>query len=137
MASELLLEQARAIEERDAAGLSAADPAPSCSQIIPKFCKCGRCFTMATKMENVCCRKCQEPGDCVLIDKEMATVVLNHNVVRTAVNTARELYADDLHPSYDNNRMRFQAYHQFVMATAGYTGSGNRIVVPSCVVSHD
>lgn len=90
---------------------------------------------MATTTENVCCRKRQPIGDCVLLDDDMATVVLNHHVVKTAVSAARDQYADDIHQNYDNNRMRFQAYNQYVMATAGHTGSGNRIVIPSCVVS--
>ena len=93
---------------------------------------------MPTTEENICCRKGMQHGPCVLLDKEtnMATVVLDHNVVQTAVSAARDLYADNIQRRYDNNRMHFQAYNQYVLATAGHTGSGNRIVVPACVVCY-
>ncbi len=93
---------------------------------------------MPTAEENICCRKGMQHGPCILLDKEtnMATVVLDHNVVQTAVSAARDLYASNIQRRYDNNSMRFQAYNQYVLATAGHTGSGNRIVVPACVVCY-
>lgn len=137
-ASELLLQQSHDLE------CQAATTAPAGSshevEVAPKFCKCGQCVAMPTKEENVCCRKGLTHGACVLHQENelnMATVVLDENVVKTAVSAARDLYADQIYTQYDNNRMRFQAYNQYVLATAGHIGSGNRIVVPACVVSFD
>lgn len=77
-------------------------------------------------------------GMCILNDGDesgMDTLVLNQNVVKTAVSAARDLYAEDIRSAYNNDQMRHQAYKQYVYATSGRTGLGNRVVVPSCVVS--
>lgn len=91
---------------------------------------------MPTAAERRCCRKGMPQGVCILHDEdsEMALVVLNQKVVTTAVSAARDLYAEGMHVGYSNDQLRHQAYRQYVYATAGRTGSGNRVVVPACVV---
>jgi len=103
----------------------------------PKFCHCGICVDMPTKVESVCCRMGMDDGVCVMNDPKsgMANICLDEQVVRTAVSLARDLYAEDIEKNYNHDQMRHAAYKQYIFATAGNTGSGNRIVIPSCIVS--
>jgi hypothetical protein len=92
---------------------------------------------MPTPQERLCCRRGLDEGECILHNEEsgLSLTVLNQHVVQTAVSAARDLYAEDMKSAYNNDQMRHQAYKQYVYGTAGRTGSGNRVVVPSCVVS--
>jgi hypothetical protein len=103
----------------------------------PQFCKCGNCVWRENKKERLCCRKGMDKGVCTLDDPELhvRNLVLDQDVVLTAVNAARDMYANDLQAHYNNDQMRHHAYRQWVYSSVGKTGAGNRVVVPACIVS--
>jgi hypothetical protein len=98
---------------------------------LPSWCKCGRCRHVDNKKARICCRK--TIGRCVLlIDQELCSIVLGTRNVRTALNQARCLRHQDIW-DYEAPNLRFQAYQQYIYATIGTTGRGNRVVIPACV----
>lgn len=97
------------------------------------WCKCGRCQQMPTPDEQVCCRK--SVGTCITITSaaQIGTAVLDLHVLVAAVHNRNDLFAlqDDIR---SNRTLRHTSYRQFVLWKYGYLGSGNRVVIPSCVV---
>lgn len=97
----------------------------------PKTCKCGRCRPVKNSKARNCCR--DTPGRCVLLwDHELRGIVLGSRAVRAALNQARCLRHQDSW-DHENANLRFQAYQQYIYATIGTTGSGNRVPIPACV----
>ena len=97
----------------------------------PKWCQCGRCREVENKKARVCCRRSN--GPCVLLeDSELRFLVLGSRCVRTAMNQARCLRHFDTW-DYNANNLRYQAYQQYVFATIGGTGRGNRVPIPACI----
>ena len=58
----------------------------------PKFCRCGHCSPASVHLERRCCR--QEVGQCLTQTRRFRTVVLDDEVVRTAVNLQRHTQRD-------------------------------------------
>ena len=54
------------------------------------------------------------------------------NVLLVAIQHINDLFAYNEQPGNDN--FRHAAYRQFVLWRFGHLGSGNRVVIPSCVV---
>ena len=63
---------------------------------------------------------------------ELNDVVLRRNVLLVAIQHMNDLFAYNEQPG--NNNFRHAAYRQFVLWRFGHVGSGNRVVIPSCVV---
>ena len=96
------------------------------------WCRCSRCRDMPTEKERLCCRKGKPIGPCIMENRRYRTVILDEDVVQTAVNSE---FHDNARLSTDinNKSCRHIAYRQFVMRKYGHCGANNRKVVPSCV----
>lgn len=110
-------------------------PSPDPSQEgQPSWCKCSRCTQMPTEEEQVCCRT--KVGPCILVTaaSDIRTVVLDRRVLAAAVNCRNDLFAlrDDIN---SHRTLRHTAYRQYVLWKFGRLGAGNRVVIPSCVVT--
>lgn len=117
-----------------------------------RWCNCGKCRPIPESKARVCCR--DDKGLCILqTDPELTFLVLQTRAVQTAVNAQH----CNLHVGsweYSNRNMRYTAYRyvdyikqhfylfikqcptfcrQYIFATIGPTGKGNRVPVPSCV----
>jgi len=92
------------------------------------WCVCGKCRAMPTSAENVCCRK----RPCITTTETFDNSVLNTDVLSIAIVSGADVMAHT--PEYTPTAYRKAAYRQWVMWQHGYLGSGNRRVVPSCVV---
>ena len=98
-------------------------------------CNCGRCVEMPTDREQLCCRS-RSRGRCVLVTAStvMARTIMDQVTLEVAVQTNNIVYADrDDH--HQNVNLRHMAYRQYVIWYYGKLGAGNRVVVPSCVVT--
>ena len=82
--------------------------------------------------EQLCCRRAV--GRCLLqtAEGELNDVVFRRNVLLVAIHHMNDLFAYNEQPGNDN--LRHAAYRQFVLWRFGHLGSGNRVVIPSCVV---
>ena len=118
----------------DAAAAAAGPPAPPVPppDADTAWCHCGRCRQMPRPEEQLCCRR--RAGECILqtAHNELNDVVLRRNVLRVAVRHMNDLFAYNEQPGNDN--FRHAAYRQFVLWRFDRLGSGNRVVIPSCVV---
>ena len=108
-----------------------APPVPPPDADTP-WCHCGRCRQMPRPEEQLCCRR--RAGECILqtAHNELNDVVLRRNVLLVAVRRMNDLFAYNEQPGNDN--FRHAAYRQFVLWRFDSLGSGNRVVIPSCVV---
>ena len=108
-----------------------APPVPPPDADTP-WCHCGRCRQMPRPEEQLCCRR--RAGECILqtAHNELNDVVLRRNVLLVAVRHINDLFAYNEQPGNDN--FRHSAYRQFVLWRFDRLGSGNRVVIPSCVV---
>ena len=98
---------------------------------LPKWCFCGRCRPVINGKGRICCRSTS--GACVLLeDSDLRFLVLGSRCVRTALNQARCLRHQD-NWEYNAVNLRFQAYQQYIYATIGATGRGNRVPIPACI----
>ncbi len=91
-----------------------------------KYCKCGQCSAESVGLERRCCR--QMAGDCFTTTRRFHVVVLDDDVVKTAVNLERHTERDHMW-SYKPAAMRYQAYRQFVFTVTGPTGKWLIIVL--------
>ena len=92
------------------------------------WCVCGLCRRMPDGRENVCCRK----RTCVTSYVILSNICLHREVLVLAIRATCDIRADV--PDYSTNSYRKAAYRQYVLWKYGKLGSGNRRVVPSCVV---
>lgn len=95
---------------------------------LPGWCICGRCRSMPTPAENVCCRK----RPCITTLEFFQSAVLDMNVLSIAIVNRSDMFADD--PDYSPSGYRKAAYRQWVLWNHGYLGRANRRVIPSCCV---
>ena len=107
-------------------------PSPPADDDVLAWCHCGRCRPMPRPEEQLCCRK--RAGLCILqtAEVEIDDVVLRRNVLLVAIRHTNDLFA--YNEQLNNNNFRHAAYRQFVLWRFNRLGSGNRVVIPSCVV---
>ncbi|XP_065914330.1 P2X purinoceptor 7-like [Dysidea avara] len=91
----------------------------------PHWCKCGKCRSMPQPSENVCCKN----RVCVTTSEVFRQVVLDPHILAVCIVSRSTIYADV--PDYSSSSYRWAGYRQW---QCGYLGSGNRKVIPSCVV---
>ena len=104
---------------------------PLVGEDIPEWCKCERCRPVQNTKARICCRT--TAGRCILLeDAELRFLVLGSRSVRTALNQARCLNFQETW-NYNPANLRFQAYKQYIYATNGCTGRGNRVPIPACI----
>ncbi|XP_075891590.1 uncharacterized protein LOC142894211 [Nelusetta ayraudi] len=112
-------------------------------QDISEWCSCGKCKTMPTEQENVCCleipqvsRRLREvEGDlkCMVDHPGLEPVCLN----RFSLQNAGQIYKADYGPlrlRRIHHRYRYLAYRSFVSWCWGLLGHRIRVVIPACVV---
>ena len=102
---------------------------PCENTVPPAWCVCGKCRDKIAS-ERVCCN---QAGCVLMIDKNLAAIVLNRDALRTAVNASR-LRLCEREWDYSNDTMRHTAYKQYVYFAIGHTGKGKRICPPNCVL---
>ena len=107
-------------------------PSPPARDDAPPWCHCGRCREMPRPEEQLCCRR--RDGPCILqtAQRDINAVVLGRNVLLVAIRHMNDLFAYDEQPG--NDSYRHAAYRQYVLWRFNRLGSGNRVVIPSCVV---
>ncbi|XP_062568754.1 P2X purinoceptor 7-like [Saccostrea cucullata] len=98
---------------------------------VPSWCTCSRCREMPTLMERVSCGRC--PEQCTTLLPDFHVLCLDEAVLALA-----RLYREDvlaLPTDEDYNRAnRHSAYRQYILWSYGKLGSGNRKVIPSCII---
>jgi len=112
-------------------GAPTEPPSPANMEDIP-WCHCGHCRQMPRPEEQLCCRRTH--GNCLLetAARDINDVVLRRSVILVAVRDMNDVFAYNNQPANDN--FRHAAYRQFVLWRYERLGSGNRVVIPSCVV---
>lgn len=112
------------------------------------WCSCEKCKLMSHPRENICCSE----NDCIMNLKGDVSCVtdcpifLNHILSKDGLYITRQMILQTTINSYkkrmlkkelDNKAWRFLAYRQFVFWINHWAnlGKGNRVVIPSCVVT--
>ena len=102
-----------------------------------EWCSCGRCRSMTTYQESVCCKE-DVPEDimvdhlCITEHDDFSVVCLNNAVLKTTLSMLNNLRGDNL--TYENNALRYAAYRQFTWWVHNRLGQGVRRVIPSCAI---
>jgi hypothetical protein len=114
-----------------------------------EWCKCRICKPMPTDHESLCCAESEVIGkvkanyECVtenpifsslIVFKEALNILRHQTIRKTKSNKKKNSLAATELP---NNSWRYLAYKQFVLWVNANValGSGNRVVIPSCVVN--
>lgn len=106
------------------------------------WCKCGKCKSMETEEESVCCEEMLEIEEerfqgkkCISEVCEFEAVCLNSAVLKTAlIAYVNGLKNSKINGTFDNKNMRFSGYKQYTFWIHNKLGKGVRRVIPSCVV---
>ncbi len=97
-------------------------------EMLPEWCKCGKCQPMPQEIENKCCKQ----KTCITNSSQFAKICLDPDVLELCIRSTSDIRND----REDNSTRAFRkaAYRQFILARHGHLGKGNRRVCPSCVV---
>ena len=101
-------------------------PVPDSSEM--DWCVCGKCKRMPTNKENECCKLLP----CASTSEDFQIICLHYSVLTLAIHNCEDVYADGV--PYSQARYRKAAYRQYVLNKYGHLGSGNRRIIPSCIV---
>ncbi|XP_065068396.1 uncharacterized protein LOC135693758 [Rhopilema esculentum] len=93
------------------------------------WCKCGVCTEMGKEEENKCCKR----TICVTSYYMFKKLCLDRDVLKLNITARCDLRAD--HMTFTMNSFRKAAYRQFALWKYGHLGSGNRRILPACVVT--
>nr|XP_055038358.1 P2X purinoceptor 7-like [Misgurnus anguillicaudatus] len=112
-------------------------------QHFSDWCRCGKCVTMPTEAENICCletprvtRRLREVGEhlaCMVDHPGFEPVCLNVYSLQNAGQICRADYGT-LQLRGIHHRYRYLAYRSFVSGCWGFLGCSIRVVIPACVV---
>ncbi|KAM4566075.1 P2X purinoceptor 7-like [Odontesthes bonariensis] len=112
-------------------------------QDVSEWCHCGKCATMPTEVENICCleipqvttrlREVEEQLPCMVDHPGLEPVCLNVY----SLQNASQIYRADYGPLQFreiHRRYRYLSCRSFVSWCWGFLGRRIRVVIPACVV---
>lgn len=109
-------------------GTTDPDPVPGSPGQENEWCICRVCRRMPDEQENVCCKK----RTCVTSYVMFSNNCLDRGVLELAIRARCDIRAEET--DYSAQSYRKAAYRQYALWKYGKLGSGNRKVLPSCVV---
>ncbi|XP_063956777.1 uncharacterized protein LOC129269420 isoform X1 [Lytechinus pictus] len=126
--SGMLLDLMRAPPEQE------RQPQPP-ENLLPGWCVCTNCRPMRRDVEMVCCGL--QPVNCISLTEHFAAILdpFVVNLQRRGAREAHNLEDDNQAPGAEHNRIRWQVYRSYTLWQHGRLGAGNRVVIPSCVVT--
>ncbi|XP_056435161.1 P2X purinoceptor 7-like [Gadus chalcogrammus] len=112
-------------------------------QDVSEWCRCGKCATMPTEVENICCMKIPQVTRRLREVEQQQTCMVDHPGLEPvclnvySIQNARQIYRADYGPlnlRRIHNRYRYPSYRSFVSWCWGLLGRSIRVVLPACVV---
>ncbi|XP_041420024.1 P2X purinoceptor 7-like [Xenopus laevis] len=106
------------------------------------WCLCGNCTAMNTQKESTCCQ--EEPAIQALIPDQCSCIIQWDRVTNDILNKERADWAYKITNFKQKKKpkqaaymrgIRRAAYRSFTTWVYGYLGTGNRKVIPSCIVT--
>ena len=101
---------------------------PQPTQGPEEWCTCGKCRHMENPVERVGCKM----RPCITTTYMFHNIALNRNVLAVGILSASDFYGNPV--EFAPSNFRKSAYRQYIIFSHGYSGRGNRKVVPSCVL---
>ena len=107
-----------------------------------RWCTCGKCSSMATEKESICCKEVweitlkMETHVCITDHPSFERVCLDPEVLQTALVAMREVRFEDYQVPVPQRTFRLAAYRQFTWWIHTQLGRSVRRVIPACVVAY-
>ncbi|XP_057290742.1 P2X purinoceptor 7-like [Hydractinia symbiolongicarpus] len=95
----------------------------------PGWCVCGQCIEMEEERDQVCCQNNIKNHE----NAEFRHLILDDRVLDLAMRGNSDWLQYPFDPE-ENACWRYTAYRQYIMWFWGHLGSGNRKVIPSCIL---
>ena len=109
-------------------------------QAVSSWCQCGKCCTMDTDLESLCCREVDKAAQfltengCIIEHDFFPQFCLNKWTLHFCSGFHKKILSSPSDYSNDNDRYRYTAYRNFVYAVWNRLPRNKRKVIPSCVV---
>ncbi|XP_039650535.1 P2X purinoceptor 7-like [Perca fluviatilis] len=102
------------------------------------WCVCGRCRSMDTAIESICCREVNLDHllmdvQCITMHRSFRMLCGEREVLEVAMLSLRDVQTETLERPVSS---RLTAYQQFTLWARGHLGRRNRIPIPSCAVNY-